>query len=185
MGGGDRLRLFVALSLPEETVERLVRWQREALGAPPGTRLVPRENLHVTLAFLGGRSVDEVEAIVGVLREAAARASAPLLRVARYREGARVGMLVLDDDDLRAAQLEADVARELERLGLYEPERRRWLPHVTVLRFRERPRLAPPLPELDPISPSDVALYHSVLRPTGAQYEIRESVALGGSYGGS
>ena len=28
------------------------------------------------------------------------------------------------------------------------PEARRWFPHLTVLRFKERPRLAPPLPEL-------------------------------------
>jgi hypothetical protein len=54
-----------------------------------------------------------------------------------------------------------------------------------VLRFRERPRLRPALPDLGAVGPSEVALYHSVLRPTGAQYEIRESVALGGSHLGS
>jgi len=30
------------------------------------------------------------------------------------------------------------------------------------------------------VRPSDAALYHSVLRPTGAQYEVLERVALGG-----
>jgi hypothetical protein len=29
-------------------------------------------------------------------------------------------------------------------------------------------------------SPSEAALYHSVLRPDGAQYEVLEAVALGG-----
>ena len=68
----------------------------------------------------------------------------------------------------------------LERLGVYERERRRWLPHVTVLRFRRAPRARPPVPDLGRVSPSEVALYHSVLRPTGAQYEILQSVPLGG-----
>jgi 2'-5' RNA ligase len=68
----------------------------------------------------------------------------------------------------------------LEELGVYERERRKWLPHVTVLRFRRPPKLSPPLPDLGRVSPSEVALYHSVLRPGGAQYEILESVALGG-----
>src|SRR5215211_4532760 len=58
--------------------------------------------------------------------------------------------------------------------------RRAWLPHVTVLRFRERPRLRPELPDLGEVSPSEAAVYSSVLRPTGAQYEILESVPLGG-----
>jgi hypothetical protein len=31
---------------------------------------------------------------------------------------------------------------------VYEPERPSWLPHVTVVRFGERPRLSPPLPGL-------------------------------------
>jgi hypothetical protein len=49
-----------------------------------------------------------------------------------------------------------------------------------VARFRAQPRLAPAVPDLGAISPSELALYHSVLRPTGAQYAILESVALGG-----
>jgi 2'-5' RNA ligase len=68
----------------------------------------------------------------------------------------------------------------LEELGAYRRERRGWLPHVTVARFRDRPRLSPAVPALGSFSPSEVALYHSVLRPAGAQYEILESVALGG-----
>jgi hypothetical protein len=49
-----------------------------------------------------------------------------------------------------------------------------------VLRFRTPPRLHPPLPDLPPFSPSGAAVYMSRLRPGGAQYEILESVALGG-----
>jgi 2'-5' RNA ligase len=72
------------------------------------------------------------------------------------------------------------VHARLEALGVYEPERREWLPHVTVLRFRERPRLRPRLPDLEPFMPSDAAVYLSRLRPGGAQYEVLESVLLGG-----
>ena len=50
--GDEQLRLFCALRLPGEVVETLVRWQHEQLS---GGRIVPRENLHVTLAFLGSR----------------------------------------------------------------------------------------------------------------------------------
>ena len=89
-------------------------------------------------------------------------------------------MLVLDDEDSRATRLARSVGEGLERLGVYRPEARRWLAHVTVIRFRRPPKLRPELPDLGQVSPSEAALYHSVLRPTGAQYEILQSVPLGG-----
>ena len=61
---------------------------------------------------------------------------------------------------------------------MYEREGRPWLPHVTVLRFRSRPRLDPPVPDLGQFRPSDAAVYMSALRPTGAQYRVLESVPL-------
>ena len=66
------------------------------------------------------------------------------------------------------------------KLGVYEPEARNWLPHLTVVRFRERPRLEPSIPDLGPVTMSDAAVYMSRLRPDGAQYEVLESVPLGG-----
>jgi 2'-5' RNA ligase len=89
-------------------------------------------------------------------------------------------MLVLDDEDGRATRLAGDVHERLEVLGVYRPEARAWLPHLTVVRFRDRPRVRPPVPELEAFSPSDAAVYHSALRPGGAQYTVLESVALGG-----
>ena len=102
------------------------------------------------------------------------------LELRGYRETRSVGMLVFDDEGGRAAALAVDLQTRLEALGIYERERRRWLPHVTVLRFRERPRLRPALPELEPFVPSDAAAYLSRLRPGGAQYEVLESVPVGG-----
>ena len=89
-------------------------------------------------------------------------------------------MLVLDDAEGAAAALAVDLHSRLERLGVYERERRPWLPHVTVVRFRERPRLQPPLPELGQVVPSGAAVYHSVLRPTGAQYVALQEFGVGG-----
>lgn len=179
-GSDERVRLFCALQLPAETVERLVSWQHEAFAGVRGVRPLPGEHLHVTLAFLGHRPIGEIEAIVGALREAAVRAERPRLSVRGYRETRSVGMLTFDDEDGRATALAVDLHRRLEALGVYEPERRRWLPHVTVLRFRERPRLRPTLPALEPFVSSDAAAYLSRLRPGGAQYEVLESVAVGG-----
>jgi RNA 2',3'-cyclic 3'-phosphodiesterase len=176
--GRDRLRLFCALKLPRPTVKRIAAWQAEALSSG---RVVVPEHLHITLAFLGARPAADLAAITAELRAAARAAAArPVLRLRGYRETRSVGMLLLQDEGRRATAFATDVHGRLERIGVYRPERRQWLPHVTVLRFRARPHLRPALPDLGEVSLSEAAVYHSVLRPTGAQYEILEAVALGG-----
>jgi 2'-5' RNA ligase len=178
--GGERVRLFLALRLPDEPLDSLVDWQHHELAGVPGTRVVPRENLHATLAFLGHRPEEELGGILGALRGAAEASEQPLFSLHGYRETRSVGMLTFDDEGGRAGRLARDLHERLEALGVYESERRRWLAHVTVLRFRARPRLQPELPLLEPFAPSDAAAYLSRLRPGGAQYEVLESVALGG-----
>ncbi len=90
-------------------------------------------------------------------------------------------MLVLADEGGRAGTLASDLHERLERLGVYRRERREWLPHVTVARFREPRglRLEPPNRGTYVLIPSDASVYLSRLRPSGAQYEILDSVALG------
>jgi len=176
--GSGRLRLFCALTLPDAVLDALVEWQARELSG--GERIVPRGNLHVTVAFLGSRPTEDVARVAAELEAAAAGSQPVRLTPRSYRETRSVAMVVLDDADEHAGQFAFDVFGRLERLGVYEPERRRWLPHVTVLRFRRAPRLRPPLPDLGEFSPSGAAVYHSLLRPGGAQYEILESFALGG-----
>ena len=179
VGADERLRLFLGFRLPEPAAQAVAAWQREQL-AVDRVRIVPLENLHVTIAFLGSRPADETAAIAGALRTAVHAVAEPVLTLARYRETRSVGMLVLEDEEGRATRIAEGAHRRLEALGVYEPERRQWLPHLTVVRFRERPRLEPSIPDLGPVTMSDAAVYMSRLRPDGAQYEVLESVPLGG-----
>src|SRR4029079_13994700 len=69
VGGNDRLRLFLALQLPGHVLDVLERWQAAQLGKG---RLVAREALHVTLAFLGSPPSSQLPPIPGAPRGAAA-----------------------------------------------------------------------------------------------------------------
>jgi 2'-5' RNA ligase len=176
VGSDESLRLFLALRLPAPVLDALCRWGDEQLTAG---RRVPRESLHVTLAFLGARPATELPAIVGALRDAAAGSGRFPLAAVRYRETRSVGMVVLDDPSGEAVRLAARLHDRLEALGVYRREARPWLPHVTVLRFRERPGLRPPAPQLGTFVPSDAAAYLSRLQRSGARYEVLASVQLG------
>jgi 2'-5' RNA ligase len=175
VGEDERLRLFLALQLPDEVLSVVSRWQERHLTAG---RPVPCAHLHVTLAFLGARPSRELPSIVGALRDACRPAGRITFEPVAWRETRSVGMVVLRDAGDAAAALAGRLHRGLATLGVYHPESRRWLPHVTVLRFRERPRLDPPLPETGTFVPSGAAAYLSRLHPSGARYEVLERVSL-------
>jgi 2'-5' RNA ligase len=170
-------RLFIAYTLPSPTVSALAEWQSHAVEARSGVRALGREQLHVTMVFLGRRSTESVAAVAEVIRSCVAEARSPIFRVGAYRETSRVGMLTLREDVLpgdhyvfRAGELVGRLMRELESRGLYRREHRSWTPHVTVCRFREPPRLSPVLPALAPFRPPAVVLCESVLSPSGSVY---------------
>jgi 2'-5' RNA ligase len=170
VGGDERLRLFLALRLPDDWLDAIVAWQLRAF-AGTRVRLVPREHLHVTLVFLGSTPAGEVPAVVSRLE----RAARPVeLHPRAYRETRSVAMLTFEDVGGHGEALADAAGRD---------EDRPWLPHVTVARFRERPRLREEFPDTlrtHVLVPSDAAAYLSRLRPTGAEYEVLASVHLGG-----
>jgi len=175
----ERLRLFLALVLPDDVIDALAAWA-EHLGRGGAFRGRALEEFHVTLAFLGSRSRSDLPAISAALREAAADVDSFTLEPVRYRETRSVGMLVLDDPTGEATRLAEGLHERLEALGVYQRESRPWLPHVTVVRFRERPRLAPPLPEIGRFAPSEAAAFLSRLHPSGARYEVLDRYPVGG-----
>jgi 2'-5' RNA ligase len=180
VGGHERLRLFLGLRLPEPALDAVEAWQREHLER---MRAVPRAHLHVTLAFLGHRPARDLPGVLDALQAAASAVPGELrLTPVRYRETRSVAMLVCDDEGGRAGLLAAGLQERLERLGVYRRERGPWLPHLTVGRFRERPGLHPGLANMRTyvLIPSEASAYLSRLRPSGAEYEVLASVALGG-----
>jgi 2'-5' RNA ligase len=180
VAGDERVRLFLGLRLPEAALDAVEVWQRQHL---EGMRVVRRTQVHVTLAFLGHRRAGELPGVLGALRAAAGAVTGEIrLRAVRYRETRSVAMLVLDDEGGRAGALAADLHARLEALGVYRREARPWLPHLTVGRFRAPPGLRPELANMGTyvLIPSDASAYLSRLRPTGAEYEVLESAALGG-----
>jgi 2'-5' RNA ligase len=190
-----RARLFVALDLPEGTREGLVGWGEEAL-ADPALRPVAPESLHITLAFLGSRPEEEIQAIAAAIEESAAPAPWVELRDPEPRPPrGRARVYALPVISPGTETLQAGLEQRLVEGGFYEPEKRPFWPHVTVARVRSEARgsrrpavvLKPPesIPEelAEPRLAVRMALYRSELQPTGARYVPLAQVELPG--GGS
>ena len=132
-----RLRLFVACDLPPEALRAVAAWQRSELSRHDELRVQP--TVHLTLAFLGAVDAERVpvlEEVLGGVRwqRADCRFEEPLFLPERGKR--RVVALELDDPSGTLRRLQAEVSARLAAEGLYEPEKRPWLPHVTVARFR-------------------------------------------------
>ena len=193
-----RVRLFVALDLPDRVREGLAAWQARAL-TDPALRPMRADSLHVTLCFLSYQAEKAVPRIAEAVRSVGARpvqlrfeaepAPRPKGRPRMYTLGAA-------SDD--AVALQAELARVLESKGFYEPEKRAFWPHVTVARVRSerlppgrgerrgkgRPRRVTRAPKslpaalTDPFGAVRMALYRSDLKPQGAEYVSLAGVDL-------
>ena len=123
----------------------------EPRGSRPGVRLVPRDHLHVTLAFLGGRpagrsSSDLREALC--TRPDGAR-SAPVLEPGALPGDRARRRCSCSTTRGAGGIVQAGLSARLERVGVVSArEARPWLAHVTVARFRDRAAGAPALPDL-------------------------------------
>jgi RNA 2',3'-cyclic 3'-phosphodiesterase len=159
---GAMTRLFVTVWPPDELIARLAAADRPR---DQGVNWTPQENLHVTLRFLGEADPDEVIArLDGATLPAATAVVGPAIDVMRERA------LVLPVAGVD--ELAAEVHRSLRGIGT-EPERRRFVGHITVARLARGAR-----PERSigrrfdaTFTVEEVALVESTLTPDGAVYE--------------
>jgi 2'-5' RNA ligase len=177
-GERERLRVFVALDLPPDVREALVTWRSGVMSLFPDLRPVAEDALHATLCFLGNREAGAVKEIADAFQTALDGASGPELGLEAALwlppRRPRVVGVRLGDSEGALASIQGAVSAALSDGGWYTPEKRPFLPHVTVARIparvRIRPTELPPLPRLTFNAPS-VTLYRSRLQRSGARYE--------------
>jgi RNA 2',3'-cyclic 3'-phosphodiesterase len=204
MARGATARLFAAVDPPMQAREGLMEWAREAVAdwsswstrRPRRPQRAPRvlkaEAMHLTLCFLGSRPVGEIKALgaaVEALAQDAAELSvgAPLWLPPRRPHALAVEIL---DRSGALTGLQADLSAALSHASGWEPERRRFRPHITLVRMRagsvpaldgERP-LLPATPQLR-FTPESVVLYRSMPAPGGSTYDPLATCALGPARG--
>jgi 2'-5' RNA ligase len=178
-------RLFAALELPADVRRALAAFGREAAAGDGALRPSREDALHLTLAFLGHRALDEVdparEAVRGV-----AGSPAPVLTLTDplwlAPRRPHVLTVALEDSGGVLAALQSDVVARLAAALPWEPETRPFRPHVTVARVRRawRPRVGelPAAPGAT-FTAGAVVLFRSHLGGRGpARYEALERAEL-------
>jgi 2'-5' RNA ligase len=184
----ERVRLFVGLDLPDSARSALVQWRADHLPHVPGARLrlIEPEALHVTLCFLGGRAVGDVDPIAASCEMAVSQPAVELSLGAPVWLPARrprsIAVKLVDTRHLLSGVQRA-LSHTLQAGGWYEPEVRPFLAHVTVARLGKSDRVrASPLPPPSPrtVVCSAITLYRSHLGSGGARYEALRTIRLAG-----
>jgi 2'-5' RNA ligase len=155
--------------------------------------------MHVTLCFLGMRPAGELDAIGGACADAVGPpvfelSTAGLVGFPPRRP--RVLAAAIEDRSRGLAALQVRLATALAEIGAYRPERRAFVPHVTLARVKRPPApparadrvKAPParghgragqrLLAPVPFTASSVTLFRSTPGPGGSVYEPLRSVFL-------
>lgn len=170
------MRAFIALEPSEGFVEDVAAMAR-MLGAAMEGRFVPRQNYHVTLAFLGDigeAQVREAMDAMDAMDEACADAAEVPLRPEGLGKFGRASDATLWMGLAPAPELTSLADRLREALGSRGVpfDDKPFLPHVTLARRARLPK--GPLPELAFPLPSEAAcitLFKSTLSRDGAQYK--------------
>lgn len=175
------LRLFVAITLPLAVREAIAAALERTAAIAPGARVVPLENVHVTLRFLGATPPDDRPGIERAVAAAAA-ASAPFPVVlggaGSFGPRGRPRVLYAGVAD-GAPSIAGLAARVRAALAIEEPEPR-FTPHVTLATARGQrgdPDLARARRELEGLTlpsfvVSSIALVQSELSEKPARYRI-------------
>ena len=139
----EKLRLFVAISIPEPVRAEMLRVQRELqpLAPPDSMRWTRPDQLHLTLRFLGEVPVQSVAALKHALAETCAgfrpfRLSAKGIGFFPDVHAPRVIWVGIEDSEQVLADLQAAVERALSPFA-ENPVRERFRAHTTLGRFQK------------------------------------------------
>lgn len=162
------MRLFFAAWPPAQTAVALHAWAAGLAG-----RAVARENIHLTLAFLG--EADPAKAIAAAGRVRGVRHELPI-EEGRFWKKNQIVWVGPREMPPALDSLVKSLHIELDR-DAFVLDRRPFAAHVTLLRKARDPQEMPPLPGVAwPVS--EFVLVRSRISPRGSTYEPVERFPL-------
>jgi len=189
-----RNRIFIAINLPEEIKKQLVEYQSKWLELP--CRWTKKENLHITLMFLGYLSDEELLEVLKITKEVTQRHEPFPINLIKicygppkkmpprmvWAEGEKSVELGKLQSDLENSLLHAEALAKTDELK----ENRPYTPHITLGRIRawEFRQIEPEeRPEVNEeinlgFEVNSIEVMESQLKRGGAEYTVLESAPL-------
>jgi 2'-5' RNA ligase len=175
------IRLFVALALPDSVAEPLALLQ----AGVPGARWMERDQLHLTLRFIGevdGRDAAAIDDALSGIKSP--RFTLELKGVGEFGGKTPRALWAGVRKESDVMHLQRKIESALQRIGL-AAEERKFKPHVTLARLRGAPagRVVEYLAyhglyASQPFDVNTFILYSSHLAPGGSLYRAEKAYRL-------
>jgi 2'-5' RNA ligase len=183
-------RVFIAINLPENLKEKLVKFEKNFPELP--AKWVKKENLHLTLVFLGHLKDFHLEKVKEIIKEVGENFSPFSLSLKRVCFGPpktsppRLVWVELEKNEVLENLVKKLQEKLKENKIPFVVEDREFLPHITLARIRkwefqrmdleERPRINETIKESFEVK--SIEIMESHLKRSGAEYIVLESIAL-------
>ena len=181
------MRLFWAIEIPEDIKLKLTSVQDELKELNLHAKWVEKQNMHLTVKFLGETDASMVTDIKNSVLSALEGTSPFRISVSgfgTFGNPARVIWSGIRDDDKKLFELHSKVDRALLSLG-FEAEKRTFYPHLTLARLKSqrnvkllRNKLIAMPDTLGSFTANSIKLFNSTLTPKGAIYEVIETIEI-------
>jgi 2'-5' RNA ligase len=182
------MRLFIALNIPDKIINSVVDFQKQLKKVDNKTvKWVKGSSMHLTLKFLGEVSETDIEKVINSLNTIKFnKATLSIKGLGAFPKLNRARVLWTGIHEINESgesenlvKLAGDIDNAMHEIG-FEKEKRNFKPHLTLGRVKKK------LPkqvidifkekqnnlDFGSYDYSEIILYQSILKPTGAEYEI-------------
>lgn len=180
-------RLFVALEIPDEILERIIFIRDSVYGSSTNVKWEPKDKLHITLKFLGDTETNKIDGIRTCIGEIVRNYTSIDLEFNKF------GMFYRDKNpsilwlglnkNVALKQLFLELEKGISSFGFLK-EKRDFKPHLTILRVKGKEDLvklnkliAEPETGLK-FKGEKITLFKSTLLSSGSVYETVENYFL-------
>jgi 2'-5' RNA ligase len=184
-----RHRIFVAINLPEEIKRQLFDYSEKHLDLP--AKWTAKDNLHITLEFLGALTDEEIGEVCVITKEVAERHEGFSLNLSQILYGPPKKMppkfvWAEGEKSEELTMLREDLENSLTEKVAFVPENRVFAPHITLARIsswewkgiepEERPEINEKMDLI--FSVESIEVMESELHRDDPRYTILESYNL-------
>jgi len=185
-----RHRIFIAINLPEEIKKELVRYENKWPELP--AKWTPKDNLHITLEFLGNLTDQETGNVCQIVNELSKRHKSFIINLTKVLYGPPEKnppktIWVECEKSGELAELKKNLEESiLEKVRFRPDECRGFIPHITLARILEwefRKIEPEEIPEINEninltFSADSIEVMESEMKRGGPRYTILESHEL-------
>jgi len=176
------LRTFIAIDIPMELREKIYSAFDNERQRIKGVKWVEKENLHITLKFLGEIEEEKVKEIGKILDEVSNKFKSFEVSLGELGgfpqlKNPRVLWIGVSPSE-KIEEIFNFIEERVERIGI-EKEERKFHPHITVARIKERKGISFENKKFnDKFKANRIVLFKSDLRPEGPIYTQIKEVKL-------